>query len=53
MAIKKIIVYVYLIEYGQPLGNGGDRAYADSKHMFVFTSLLVARIAKSWTGTWE
>ena len=37
----------------QPLGYGGDRAYADSKHVFAFTSLLVPRIAKSWAGAWE
>ena len=29
---------------------GGDRVYADSKHVFWFTSLLVPRIAKSWGG---
>ena len=32
---------------------GGDRVYADSKHVFWFTSLLVPRIAKSWAGGWE
>ena len=32
---------------------GGDQVYADSKHMFGFTSLLIPRIAKSWVGAWE
>ena len=32
---------------------GGDRVYADSKHVFWFTSFLVPRIAKSWAGGWE
>ena len=31
---------------------GGDWVYADSKHVFGFTSLLVPRIAKSWAGGW-
>ena len=39
--------------YGQLLGYGGDREYADSKHVFTSTSLLVPRIAKSWAGAWE
>ena len=29
---------------------GGDRVYADSKHVFRFTSLLVPRIAKAGRG---
>ena len=32
---------------------GGDLVYADSKHMFGFTSLLVPRTVKSWAGGWE
>ena len=32
---------------------GEDRVYADSKHVFGITSLLISRIAKSWAGAWE
>ena len=52
-ALFYLTLVLSTILYGQPLGYGGDRAYADSKHVFAFTSLLVPSIAKSWAGAWE
>ena len=40
-----LVLSTILIWSTTSLGYGGDRAYADSKHVFVFT-----RIAKSWVG---
>ena len=36
--------------YDQLLGYSGDRAYADTKPMFEFTSFLIPRIAKKLCG---
>ena len=49
------LVYCPPFWYGQPLGYGGDRAYADSKHVFASTQLASSFPGwrKAGQGAWE
>ena len=44
-AFQALFYLTLVLSTGQPLRYSGDRAYVDSKHMFMSKGLLIPRIA--------